>query len=283
MLLIVDGIAVGLICGLVACCRRSSWASTAPSPYSQDEERDNNTFGVRGKIARAVQRKVVDMTTVVLTKPLHPEDAVRQEDALRFNDCGHAISGGVRDSARIAIERFGIRKNMPLWELNPATQSTAQQRYHLHFAPSDLKQRIQADPPSSDCLMVAVDVDYYLFDPSFLLQHGRPVVLFTFSPKKVSGQDGECNFTIIDNFVHYEVDGGGKWRHKLWDWCESGEFVETERTLSGWRRLLQWSGWLIGLRPFVTHKIVSHRPWEQCPDRALLLCLPETQDRKSVV
>jgi hypothetical protein len=129
----------------------------------------------------------------------------------------------------------------------------------------------QADPDNL-AVVVGVDVDYYIEDVSDVLGHGLPVIFHTFNPVEVAGTDGESRFTIRGDVVSYEVSGGGNWTHKIWDWCAFGEFVESPVKL---RTLKQLVLWLFGVKKVVYHKIHHARPWEDCPNRVLVWCIPQ--------
>nr|UQB76088.1 RNA-dependent RNA polymerase [Flumine nodavirus 2] len=108
-----------------------------------------------------------------------------------------------------------------------------------------------------------------------MLQHMRPVIIHTFNPIKVSGFDADSPFTIENNVVEYKVSGGAKWYHRVWNWCEAGEFISSEVRQTWTDYLLTIPLRMVGLEKVGYHKIHHSRPWVDCPDRALVYTIPQ--------
>jgi len=221
-----------------------------------------------------IQRALLDKTVVKYDTTLYPLDGF-QEPNDRRTDNGHALSGALRDSARELVEHHLLAKGLVKHEINPSTYASPNTMHHMHVAPGDLGREHQVDPVPPGSVIVAFDVDHFLPDVSVLLEHMNPTVLYTFNPINVSGNDGDCHFTIVDNTVSYAVGGGGLWQHKVHDWCRAGEYVESAIRPAGGLCGL-WQGFLsvFGIVKVGVHKIHHARPWRNAKDRALVWTIP---------
>jgi hypothetical protein len=224
----------------------------------------------RHRLMMASQRAIINFTRVNREIKLYPLESIVPADNARKCDNGHPISGGTRDVARETISLALRAAGMRHYEISPAKQSPAEAMEHQHYAPADLARPIASDVIENHDIVVAIDIDYYLDDPGRYLGRGVPFIAYTFNPIDVAGPDGDSHFRIKDNNVNFDVSGGGKWSHKIWDWCNYGEFIETlDQGWPAW--LLSW----IGLRKVHVHKVHHARPWPSSPNRALVWCLPQ--------
>jgi hypothetical protein len=230
-------------------------------PYPSDED---------NRLTRALQRALIDKTREDVGVKWHPLNAVLTTIPTRPSDNGHPKSGAVRDAARdlinTAIDEIGGVK----FEISPAAQSNATQAAHQHYAVGDLHRALSDADPSVGSVVVGIDVDYYLRDPSEFLGHGAPAIFHTFNPVDVSGMDGDSAFRISDDRVQYDVSGGAQWSHAIWDWCRYGEFVESPMK-EGWIGTILKC---VGVQKYIYHKVAHSRPWDNCPQRVLVWCLP---------
>jgi len=229
---------------------------------------------VDNPFSRGLQRSLVDWTKRDLSLAWFPLNSFIGTGKRRVEN-GHAISGAVRDSARELITMAILAIGRKKFEFSPARQSEPDGAVHQHYAAGDLHRTVSEDVPDNDSVIVGIDIDYYVRDPGVLLGYGLPVILHTFNPVAVAGTDGDSRFRIQGGEVIYDVSGGSSWKHQVWDWCAYGEFVETEMVPLTWAQwALKYCGRLVGLQRRVYHKIHYARPWEECPHRALVWCMP---------
>lgn len=194
----------------------------------------------------------------------------------RHKDNGHKIAGEVRDAARMTADAVCSATGRRKYEVSPGGYGLNDNHgVHQHVAPGDLWSSPFDDKVDREGdLIVCIDTDYYITNFDRLLSSGAPGLFFTFEPTKVSGNDGECYYRIKDNKVIYEVSGGGRWEHEIWDWAGFGEYFyvdEVSRYASRTRLFAR----LFGFRGRVIYKRVFYRPWPQCPERILVLLLPQ--------
>jgi len=263
---LLGGIIIVSGCGALMYCTSKFWRYAATAPYSQNES---------NRVTRALQRAIIDKTKTRVGDNFYPLDSLRTTEPRRSTDNGHAISGAVRDAARRLIDEAIRNVGGDKFEINPNRNSSTGSRSHFQFAVGDLEQDFCNEQPSSNAYIVGIDIDYYLRHPDEILQFVRPVVLHTFNPRKVSGNDGDSTFTIIDNKVRYLVGGGSEWNHYVYDWCRPGEFVTSRVWASGLTWVAHSLLRLLGVEKVCYHKIHHCRPWTDCPDRALVYTIPQ--------
>lgn len=223
--------------------------------------------------ARGLQRALVDWTRRDVEIDWYPANFSPTMTPRRASDNGHPVSGAVRDAARTlimdAIDALGGKK----FEISPGKRTSYDGRFvHQHYAVDDLHAPVQQEYPVAGEVVVCIDVDYYLTNPDDYFGVECPIILHTFSPRKVAGMDGDSPFRIMGDEVHYQVSGGANWTHQVWDWCGFGEFLEFNvRITNVWQWLLS----CVGIRKVLYQKVHHARPWSDCRDRALVWCLPQ--------
>nr|QYF49974.1 MAG: RNA-dependent RNA polymerase [Sichuan forest noda-like virus 6] len=224
-------------------------------------------------ISRALQRATINMTREDVRVDWHPLHSQLQGEPSRSQDNGHAKSGAARDASRWLISNAVMASGRTRFEISPSGHAVNDRDYvHQHYAVNDLHTGVRFAYPSEDNVVVGIDVDYYLNDPSDYLGFPVPAIFYTFQPTVVSGSDAGVKFRVVNNNIHYDVSGGNSWVHEIWDWCVAGEFVEfyTPRITP-----ISWVLSLVGLRKVCYQKVHHARPWVQAPHRALVWCLPQ--------
>jgi len=78
-------------------------------------------------------------------------------------------------------------------------------------------------------ILTMIDVDYYV-DMDYWLSYGLPIMIYTFVPKTAGGPVPDGEFYIVDDVVHYRINGGGIYISQLWDYSVE---VLTVRTWTG--------------------------------------------------
>jgi len=255
---IVLSLVLTLISFWVLCRRMVEYAEIGPYPTVIDN-----------RLFRILQRFLIGITRKDLGKNWYPLNSRLSQNPHRNSDNGHKTSGAVRDSARALIASAVDSIGCEAWEISRAKQSLARAGPHQHYAVGDLHLGIDGKPPDENNVIVGVDIDYYLKDPGEFLSFGLPMIFHTFNPTEVSGKDGDSRFRIVNNEVIYDVSGGGRWKHRVWDWCNYGEFIEAE-VVRGYWHILRW----LGISKVVYQKIHYSRPWEECPHRVLVWLIP---------
>jgi len=223
------------------------------------------------KLSMEIQRSIINATRVELKASWYPGDSLLDYVPKRSQDNGHKISGEVRDAARSLIYSAVSSSGRAAHEIAPTSITQPETVEHRHYAPSDLSRPISSELPPKESVVVMIDVDHFIEDWTYVLGGGNTVVMHGFNPVEVSGTDGDSVFTIKDDVVEYRVGGGGVWQHRVWNWCESGEFIQA-RAHEGW--LTSIFGY-IGVGKHYIHKVHHARPWKECPNRVLVWLVPQ--------
>lgn len=144
----------------------------------------------------------------------------------RTSENGHAVSGATRDAARAlimaAVDSGGYKK----LEISPAPITAGDGTACVqHYAVGDLHCAVQHRKPSAGEVIVCIDTDYYLRDLDEVFGYPNPAVMHSFSPLRVAGLDGDAPYRIKNNEIHYDVGGGTRWSHRVWDGCGFGSLM----------------------------------------------------------
>jgi hypothetical protein len=87
----------------------------------------------------------------------------------------------------------------------------------LFFWDKDLKTAARSDIIDDNHVMICTDVDYYL-DMGYQMGYGIPIMLYTVVPQKAAHRGVDSCYHIENDNIIYEVAGGGKYQHKIWDY-----------------------------------------------------------------
>jgi hypothetical protein len=91
-----------------------------------------------------------------------------------------------------------------------------------YFWAKDLSAQPSPMDMEPESLPVFIDVDHYVNMPRFMCQNFRPMLVYTFQPEQVAraakpGSDYSYTFNR-DNEVVYLVNGGGSYKHMVWNY-----------------------------------------------------------------
>jgi len=101
--------------------------------------------------------------------------------------------------------------------MSRADQDRGDQGVRHFYWDKDLKTQYRNDKLTDEHVIVCTDVDYYL-DMAEYLGHGLPVLLYTVVPQHAAHRTTDQCYHIVDNELCYEVAGGGRYQHPLWDY-----------------------------------------------------------------
>nr|UUG74218.1 MAG: RNA-dependent RNA polymerase [XiangYun tombus-noda-like virus 9] len=128
---------------------------------------------------------------------------------------------------------------------------------HYHMV-KDLDVPYRCSSVTDEHVLTMIDVDYYV-NINVWLQFFRPIMIYTFCPKTVTGRTDEATWKIINNQVHFNVAGGAKYVHTLWNYTGDTVSVVEEKTLD----LLTYH--------------VHFQELEQDPNRRIVVLIPKTR------
>jgi len=88
--------------------------------------------------------------------------------------------------------------------------------------------------PKRNDAVVMIDVDMYIDMPRTLATYPRVYLISTFQPTKVADHGSNYDFTFNgDNEVLYQVSGGAKYQHQVWNYATDDLIVTTPGDLFG--------------------------------------------------
>lgn len=111
--------------------------------------------------------------------------------------------------------------------MSRADQARGDSGERTFYWEKDFKVEQRKDTIEEDHVIVLTDVDYYV-DINSLMNHGLPIVLYTVVPQHAAHRGVDSCYHINNNEVVYEVAGGGKYRHKIWNY-DQDTFTATLR------------------------------------------------------
>jgi hypothetical protein len=94
--------------------------------------------------------------------------------------------------------------------------------FRLFYGEKDLATKYQNDDVTENSVIIMTDVDYYT-DINEWMKFNVPILMYTFVPTKTAGRTADYSYRVIDGEVEFNVAGGARYRHPLWDY--SGDTV----------------------------------------------------------
>lgn len=133
----------------------------------------------------------------------------------------HPTSAASRSSAGLFCDRLAANLGyIPYyWQRSVADERKGRNGSKVHM----FSRHIESEPAyvrlTATDMVVMVDSDYHFEMDQFLANHHNPVVLYTFAPRAVAAIRPEYCYTFDENDeVDYRVTGGGRYRHKVWNY-----------------------------------------------------------------
>jgi hypothetical protein len=130
----------------------------------------------------------------------------------------HPVAATMRDQALGNIQAFLQSHGYVPFSTSGASAREPNPGFHGLFMPKDMVLPPAHNKAGPRSVFMCVDDDYY-HDMHALLCTGKPLVLFSFSPRSVAGSFPDGTYTIHENSeAEVNVAGGAKYRHQLWNW-----------------------------------------------------------------
>jgi len=85
------------------------------------------------------------------------------------------------------------------------------------YCSKDFGMKHKNDPVGENSALIFTDVDYYADMPRWL-NLWKPICMYTLSPDRLNFNNEEYSFQCKGNVLHYNVSGGGRYNHQLWDY-----------------------------------------------------------------
>jgi len=141
------------------------------------------------------------------------------------NTHSHPLAAGHRGLGNAMINNFIISQGFTPYSLSMSNteQEAGMAGERLYYHAKDMVMDQKCDIFRHEKhVMKMTDVDYYVDMNKYL--DGRMLILYTFVPTKVCGVIPNARYTIDGNSVSVHINGGGQYKHEIWDY-ESDHFV----------------------------------------------------------
>lgn len=126
------------------------------------------------------------------------------------------------------IIRFVKSLSKTVFEISFSRRSFSR-GFHSHMTARDLQFPERDDIITDDDIIVMVDFDYYC-NLDQIMSNLVPVIMYTMTPSSTSGQTNNSQWYIKNNILHRSVDGGGEYKHLLYDYTP--DYITTSYGLS---------------------------------------------------
>jgi len=149
----------------------------------------------------------------------------------------HGVSAAARSAGSLLMERVGalLGKSVYYVQMAASDQRLGRLGSRSYYWVKDLNVGVRSFDPPPGCILAMVDVDQYLDMHDLLLEHDGNVLLYTFQPKRAAAVRADYSYCFDRaGRVQYDVTGGARYEHHVWDW--------------GCDNLLVKTGWLFGAR-----------------------------------
>jgi hypothetical protein len=154
-----------------------------------------------------------------------PRNTTRREFASKFRQLELGVAGN-HSHPHAASSRNAALYSIQSWVLNAGyTPYSTSASFREGSAPvhgfhmlKDFAHEPSYAEPGEDDIVVSIDDDYYR-DPAWIGKYGRPIIMYTFQPRALSGQHKDATYHLDSKGrIVYRVNGGAAYTHHVWDW-----------------------------------------------------------------
>nr|QYF49990.1 MAG: hypothetical protein [Sichuan noda-like virus] len=129
----------------------------------------------------------------------------------------HGLAATARNSATQTMHTAAKQLGMQPYVISPSRREQDALGWRCYFQPNDYGMQSKYDIIPEDACFIMTDVDYYADMPDWL-SLARPILAYSFMPTRAAGIVEGSNFTIENDYIRYRVNGGGDFRHQIWNW-----------------------------------------------------------------
>jgi hypothetical protein len=207
----------------------------------------------------------------------------------------HQQAAAERNSATETMLSVVRAEGFTPYVLSPSPREANELGCRKFYGLADLRQGYRNDDLTEDSVIVMTDVDYYA-DMAEIISYGLPILAYTFQPITVAGPVLNGCFTISNNMIKYQVNGGKDVTHQIWNYSQDTVYTRdpvltfwgTCRALalrySGLERASKWMSQKIGIGPFGEMVTVSTiDQFEIGPDRNIVSIVPFAKCRTNLL
>jgi len=131
----------------------------------------------------------------------------------------HPVAAADRSAANLFIDQVATSSGFSIYSVSLSGRdiraSNAGSRWF--YMAKDTALQFQNDKINKTDVLKFVDVDYYAHMSDYLA-YVQPVLIYTFVPTVVASSSTDFTYTIEENMVKMDVNGGAKYEHEIWDY-----------------------------------------------------------------
>jgi len=143
----------------------------------------------------------------------------------------------------------------------------------IYYVDKDMVLPYSNNPVTKNNVITMIDVDYYA-DMDAWLSIGQPILLYTFFPEVTGDTTEDLAFNITSDTVNFQVSGGEKWAHKIWNWDTSFFSVHRPVLYVIKDYLFGNVGWSGLLKEMFQTTLVNVKTWHTTENRRVVLLTP---------
>lgn len=141
----------------------------------------------------------------------------RQIDLKPAANHSHPHAAASRNSALRSLQAWVLNSGLTPYSTSASSREKCAGAHGFYML-KDLAQPPRYSEPTADDFIISIDDDYYR-DPAWFAQYGRPMILYTFQPRALSGRHADATYHLDDQGrVVYRVNGGACYTHGVWNW-----------------------------------------------------------------
>jgi len=218
------------------------------------------------------QRRAIDI-------PAPSRTSFRNDFCVNFIAMGekhpHPRSKLARDQASYGIDSFIKSHGYKVYSLSKDSRHHSDDGERFYYSTRDLSLDVSCDPITCDHIISMIDVDYY-YDMVAVMLLARPILLYTYVPNHVGFADSEGVYTVADDVVSHVINGGGNYKHKIWDYAH--DYLTVYEVLpNGLAHMVLYAVEQLEVRGSNGHRIVYLCPQRDFIGSSLVLAkLPQT-------
>nr|APG76453.1 hypothetical protein [Shayang noda-like virus 1] len=129
----------------------------------------------------------------------------------------HGDAATARNSATESMHTAAKQLGMQPYVVSPSRREQNVLGWRCYFQPNDYGMQTRYDKIPDDACFIMTDVDYYADMPDWI-SLARPILMYSFMPTQAAGCVDGSNYTIENDIIRYRVNGGGDFRHPIWNW-----------------------------------------------------------------
>lgn len=133
----------------------------------------------------------------------------------------HPIAAANRTDGTNFITRFASLSGLDayFYQCSKSDQRKGRKGSRSYYWTKDTNVAASRFVPGEGDIVAMVDVDYYVDMHAFLADYFKPMLLYTMQPSFAAAEGGNYSYYWNkDNTIHYTVNGGGVYTHKLWNY-----------------------------------------------------------------